>query len=58
MGTLPAKTLDQKPSEAELIAQMEQAGPSRAKLRRLVKKHPAPQEWYDQADSPPQQRRK
>jgi hypothetical protein len=31
-----------------LIRQMEAAGPTGEKLRRLVKKHPAPQQWYDE----------
>jgi len=44
------KPRKRKPSKAELIAQMEKEALSPAQLRRLVKKYPAPQEWYDQAD--------
>lgn len=38
--------------EAALIAQMEKAGPSKAKLRKLAKKRRPPQSWYDQTDCP------
>jgi hypothetical protein len=31
-----------------LIRRMETAGPTGEKLRRLVRKHPAPQQWYDE----------
>jgi hypothetical protein len=34
---------------AALIQQLETAEPSSERLRRLVKKHPAPQQWYDEA---------
>lgn len=34
--------------EAALVEQMEKAGPRGEQLRQLVRKHPAPQEWYDQ----------
>jgi hypothetical protein len=35
-----------------LIARMEQAGPSKAKLRKLPKKRRPPQSWYEQTDCP------
>ena len=32
----------------ELVRRVEAAGPAGEKLRQLVKKHPAPQQWYDE----------
>jgi hypothetical protein len=36
-------------SSAALIRKMESAPPSSERLSQLVKKHPAPQQWYDEA---------
>jgi len=44
-------TARRKPSSKALVARVDRSGPSRAKLRRLVKRHPAPQEWIDQDTS-------
>jgi hypothetical protein len=43
-----------------LIEMMERMAPSKQRLRRLVKKHPAPQRWYDEDDQtpPPPQNKK
>jgi hypothetical protein len=38
--------------EAEVIARMEAAGPSDERLRELVRKHPAPQQWFYENGSP------
>src|SRR5205823_10797675 len=47
----PPTTTRSKPSAKALVARMEKSGPSRAKLRRLARRHPAPQEWLDQDQS-------
>lgn len=48
MAAVVRKT--QKPTKRKrvTIADMEKMALPAAKLRRLAKKHPAPQEWYDQ----------
>jgi hypothetical protein len=52
MATIARKRRkSRRTSRSSLIEQMEAAAPSGDKLRRLVKRHPAPQEWYDEDDS-------
>jgi hypothetical protein len=51
---MPNRTIKpkrRKLTEEQLIRKMERMAPSRETLRRLVKKFPAPQEWYDQDNS-------
>jgi hypothetical protein len=49
MATAPRKARkSSKAGRAWLIRQMESAGPKGEALGRLVKKHPAPQQWYDE----------
>jgi hypothetical protein len=47
-----AKTASPKKRRASATRRMERAGPSRAALRRLVKKSRPPQAWYDEAIDP------
>ena len=58
MATTTSKTRRKKKTPAsELIAQMEAKAPTASRLRELVKKYPAPQAWYDQADEVPKGKR-
>ncbi len=46
-----------RPQKQTRIRRMEAAGPSGEKLRQLVKRHPAPQQWYDEENGPGEMRR-
>jgi hypothetical protein len=40
-----------RPQKPGLTRRVEAAGPAGEKLRQLVKKHPAPQQWYEESES-------
>ncbi len=52
---MPVKTSRQKrparKTEAQLRRELERALPSKETLRRLAKKYPPPQKWYDEDTS-------
>lgn len=58
MATVLRKSRKRKQTNAALIERMEKSAPTLAKLRRLARKYPAPQAWYDQADHTARPKRK
>jgi hypothetical protein len=51
-SAIPKPRKPRKTAQDTAVDRMEFAGPSGEELRRLVKKHPAPQQWYDEDQTP------
>jgi len=49
MAILCTKPKKKRPTARQRV---EKAGPTRAQLKKLVKKHHPPQSWFDQDDNP------